>query len=189
MLTPIFAHGTYENTIKAIEDGKLIYPAYLWISDLKQYGFLNKHDELELIGIPEYTGTLENTLILSTFEDGLYQVKGQYKITEDYETTFSSFSPVIVVIQTINGRKTIRRITADELTTYTITGDLSVNVNEVATQDYLDQHHYATEEYVDRQVAAMEELLLETLPDIIETKIDEMIQSIDNDDIRDLFNN
>lgn len=191
MLTPIFAHGTYDNTIQAIEDGKLVYPAYLWISDRKQYGFLNKHGDLELICIPEYTGTSEDMIILSSLEDGLYQIKGQHKITPTYETVFTSFSPIIVVIQTINNKKKIRRITADELTTYTVENDMSVRVNEVATKDYLDEHHYATESYVDAKVAAMEQVIMDNveavLPSMVEAKIDEMIGDIDDNDIEDLF--
>lgn len=191
MLTPIFAHGTYDNTIQAIEDGKLVYPAYLWISDRKQYGFLNKHGDLELISIPEYTGTSEDMIILSSLEDGLYQIKGQHKITPTHETVFTSFSPIIVVIQTINNKKKIRRITADELTTYTVENDMSVRVNEVATKDYLDEHHYATESYVDAKVAAMEQVIMDNveavLPSMVEAKIDEIIGDIDDNDIEDLF--
>ena len=130
-------------------------------------------------------------IILSSLEDGLYQIKGQHKITPTHETVFTSFSPIIVVIQTINNKKKIRRITADELTTYTVENDMSVRVNEVATKDYLDEHHYATESYVDAKVAAMEQVIMDNveavLPSMVEAKIDEIIGDIDDNDIEDLF--
>ena len=200
MLTPIFTHGTYENTIKAITEGKIKYPAYLWISDRGQYGFLNKQNQLEVIGIPELSGSLDNVLILSTLDDGLYQVKGPHKITASHPTTFDYSSFILVVVQTINGIKKVRRITADELTTYTIEEDLSVTSDEVATKDYLDDMGYTTEDYVDAKVAAMESTIMAdveaALPGmlegivrpVVEEVVDETILPEDDDNIRDLFN-
>ena len=196
MLTPIFTHGSYDNTIKAIETGKIKYPAYCWITDRGQYGFINKSNELEIIGIPELVGTLDNTLILSALNDGLYQVKGQHKITANHPTTFDCDSFILVVVQTIDGIKKIRRITADELTTYTIGEDLSVEADEVATKDYLDEQGYASEEYIDEKIAILkaeledeiEELVRPVVRPMVEEIIDETILPEDDDNIRDLFN-
>lgn len=197
MLAPIFTHGTYENTIKAIADGKIKYPSYCWITDKGQYGFLNKNNQLEVIGIPELTGTIQNNIILSSLDDGIYQVKGQHKITADHPTTFDSTSFIIVVVQTIGGSKKVRRITADELTTYVIGEDLSVTENEVATKDYLDDHGYATDEYVDDKIAVLkteledeiEELVEPVVRPMVESIIDEEIQPESDENIENLFNN
>lgn len=197
MLAPIFTHGTYANTIKAIQEGKIKYPAYCWIDDVEQYGFLNKQNQLETIGIPILTGTLENKIILSALYDGLYQVKGQHTITADYPTTFDCSSPILVVIQTIGGMKRIRRITADELSVYTINEDLSVSVDEVATKDYLDEKGYATEAYLDAKIEVLkaeledeiEELVTPVVEPLVRSIIDEEIQPEDDQEIIDLFNN
>lgn len=195
MLAPIFTHGTYENTIKALEDGKIKYPAYCWVTDKNLYGFINKNNELEWIGIPSENGTMQNPIILSSLNDGLYQVKGQHKITADYPTTFDTASYILVVVQTIDGVKKIRRITADELSVYTINEDLSVDVNEVATKDYLDEHGYVTDSQVDDKIAVLkqeledeiEELVRPIVRPMVEEIIDEDIQPEDDDAIRDLF--
>jgi hypothetical protein len=104
-----------------------------------------------------------------------------------------------VVVQTIGGVKKVRRITADELTVYTIGEDLSVEENEVATKDYLDEHGYATEEFVDDKIAAMEAVIMAdveaALPDmlepilrpVVEDVVDQTIQSEDDENIRELF--
>lgn len=201
MLAPIFTHGTYANTIKAIQEGKIKYPSYCWITDKGQYGFLNKQNQLEVIGIPELTGTIQNKIILASLDDGLYQVKGQYKITDDHPTTFDSTSFILVVVQTIGGVKKVRRIDAESLTAYTINDDLSVTEDEVATKDYLDEKGYVTTDYVDAKIAALEEIILEdveaALPDmiaplvrpVVDEEIDRMIQPEDNRNIEDLFNN
>lgn len=158
MLTPVFTHGTYENTIKAIQEGKIRYPAYCWIVDRGQYGFINKTNELEIIGIPEFVGTLDNVIILSDFDDGIYQVKGQHKVTSDAFTTFDTASFIFVIVQTIGDEKKIRRITADEIYDYTvIDGDVAHETTQVTT-DYLDANGYVTDEDV---AAIIEESIID----------------------------
>ena len=195
MLAPIFTHGTYANTIKAIQEGKIKYPGYCWIVDTSQYGFINKNNELEMIGIPELTGTLENKIILSSLYDGLYQVKGQHTITADYPTTFDCGSPILVVVQTIGGLKKVVRIASDELIRYTINEDLSVTEEAYITQSYLDEKGYATEDYLDERIAVLKseledeiEILVEpVVRPMVEEIIDREIQPEDDNNIRDLF--
>ena len=200
MLAPIFTHGTLENTIKAIAEGKIKYPGYCWCTDTSQYGFINKNNKLEMIGIPILTGTLENKVVLSSLYDGLYQIKGQYIISANYPTTFITTSPIIAIIQTINGIKKIRTITADDIVSYIINEDLSVTPNIVVTKDYLDDNEYVTEGYVDAKMAAMEAVIMadveSALPamlepilrPVVEEVVDETIQDIDSQNIEDLFN-
>lgn len=201
MLAPIFTHGTLENTQKAIREGKIKYPAYCWCTDVAQYGFLNKNNELEVIGIPELTGTIENKIILSALNDGIYQVRGQHKITADHPTTFDSSSFIIAVVQTIDGVKKVARIASDEVIRYEIGEDLSVTEDAYITQSYLKDNEYTTEDFVDEKIAAMESIILEdveaALPDmiapivrpVVDEEIDRMIQAEDNQNIEDLFNN
>ncbi len=195
MKTPKFAHGTLASAYKAIESGRITYPAYIWIDDTDQYSFLNKNGELEICGIPKIVGTLEKAIILSSLEDGLYEIQGQHKITADHPTTFDSSSYILVVIQTINGTKKIRRITADELDTYVINEDLSVDVVEVATSEYLKDKGYTTEDVVDGKIQALKEsiegeiaeLVEPIVKPIVEEIIDRDIQSEDDEGIRQLF--
>ena len=195
MLAPIFTHGTYENTVKAIADGKIKYPAYLWISNRGQYGFLNKQNQLEVIGIPELTGTIENKIILSSLDDGLYQVKGQHKITADHPTTFDSASFILVVVQTIGGGKKVTRISSDEVVRYVIEEDLSVTEDAYVTESYLKDHDYATEEYLDVKIEVLkheledeiEELVTPVVEPLVRQIIDEEIQEESDENIEKLF--
>ena len=181
MLVPIFAHGKMENVQKAIDTGNVKYPAYIWIADLGQYGFLNKNNELEIIGIPQLTGTIDNVVILSSLTDGLYQIRGQYKITQDYVTTFNCDSYALVIVQTVDDIKKIRRITADDLTTYNIEEDLSVTSDEIVTKEYLDEFvNSKTRELTEAQYDAL-------VNDINEVKLrldgikDEVLSYVSND--------
>lgn len=195
MLAPIFTHGTYANTVKAIEEGKIKYPAYLWISDKGQYGFLNKQNQLEVIGISELTGTIQNKIILSTLDDGLYQVRGQYKITADHPTTFDSSSYILVVVQTVGGLKKVTRISSDEVVRYVIEEDLSVTEDAYVTESYLKDHEYATEEYIDVKIEILKHELEDEIEELVEPVVEPMVEEIidrdiqpeDDENIRDLF--
>ena len=168
MLAPIFTHGTYVNTIKAIQEGKIKYPCYCWITDIEQYGFLNKNNQLETIGIPELTGTLENKIILSA----------------DYPTTFDCSSPILVVVQTIGGLKKVVRIASDELIRYTINEDLSVTEEAYITQSYLDEKGYATEDYLDERIAVLKAELEDEIEELVEPVVEPMVEEIINRDIQ-----
>lgn len=190
MKYPIFAHGTLASVKKAIESGKIKYPAYCWIDDQDTYSFLNKNGELEICGIPKKSGSLDNILILSELDDGIYEISGQHKITDFSETIFQD-SSVIVLIKTTDNIKKIRRITADDFSTYIIDGE-TISVDTVATQSYLDEKGYVNEETIDEKMAALEVSIKNdisaSLPSLIEPILDEMIQSEDDENIRGLFN-
>lgn len=195
MKSPVFAHGRMENVRRAIENGTLKYPSYVWIDDTDQYAFLNKYEQLEICGIPQLVGTLENQIILSLLDDGLYQVKGNHKITANDPTTFLSASYVLCVVQTIDNQKKVKRITADEIVDYVIEEDLTVTKDAIATEKYLEQKGYADEDYIDAKIAALKleiedeiEVLVEpVIEPIVDRLLDIKIGSIDNQEIEDLF--
>ena len=194
MKTPVFTHGTYENTIKAIQEGRIKYPGYCWITDKELYGFINKNNELEYIGIPVLTGTLEKEIILSDLDDGLYEIKGQHKITSDSETIYIAGSNIICIVETVGEIKKIKRITSDEIVNYKIE-DGVVTSDSYVTEEYLREHGYATTDYVDAKLTALKEEIegeIETLVDpvvrpMVEEIIDRDIQPVDDDDVRNLF--
>lgn len=191
MLTPIFTHGTLENTIEAIAEGKIKYPGYCWCWDTDQYGFINKQNQLDLIGIPTLVGTQDHIVVLSSLADGIYQVRGLHKVTATHSETYDSESNILVVVQTIGETKKVRRITSDELTAYTIEEDLSVIEDEVITQQYLYDNEYITAEDLENELVIFKEEIMEEFESIIDpivrNIIDEEITPISEQHIDALF--
>ena len=185
MLTPIFTHGTYANTIKAIEEGKIKYPAYCWCVDVQQYGFLNKEGELETIGIPTLTGTQENEIILSSLDDGLYEIKGQHKITATDTTTYYSMSNILCVVQTIDGKK-VKRITADTIEDATVEEDLSVTRETVATREWIQEQGYADRAYIDYKFEILKQELEDEIEELVRPVVEPMVVQIINEEIIDV---
>lgn len=190
-LIPTFAHGTLEQIERAIAQGKLEYPSYCWIDDTDQYAFLNKYGELERGGIPKITGTLENEIVLSNLPDGVYQVKGQHRVSTYDPTVFLSASYVICIVMTIDGFKKVKRITADEVTDYVVEDDVVTSRDSIVTESYLRENGYANTAYVDAKIAALKveiEHDIEPLVEpVVEKYIDENIQGIGEEKIEALF--
>lgn len=190
---PIFAHGTRAAIQSLIESGDIKYPAYLWYTDDNTYNFLDKSGKIEKADFPKLTGTLENQIILADLNDGIYYVKGQYKVTEKAETVHLAASYVIVLIGD-NGNK-VRRITADDFEDYTIKDGEIIDTSHLLTESYLVEHKYATEGYVNAKVAAMEASLKSdlteyfgyALPGMVSAEIDKQIKGIPQSDIRKIF--
>lgn len=132
--------------------------------------------------IIQEVGTASDEIILSELKDGLYAVQGQHRVAPGSTPVFLSASNVIVLIQTINGVQKIRRITADDLTSYRFDGQ-TITEDKVATESFLQENGYVTDAEVDSKIAVAAQLLEENLKDYI----DEQFTDIPNQDIRDLF--
>lgn len=200
MRAPVFAYGSYEKLVAAVASGKVKYPTYCWLYDTAQYAFVNKKSEIEIVGLPKLTGTMESPLILSNLADGVYEVKGEYKVTEDSGTTFLSASYIIVIVgEGANGEKKVRRITADDLEDYVVEGGHVTDSTTMVTAKYLEEHHYATEGYVDEMGAALRVSIAEELKDYVNSIIGEQIaelvpleveksfKPVPQDEINDIF--
>lgn len=195
MKSPVFAHGRMENVRRAIDGGTLQYPSYIWIDDTDQYAFLNKYGELEICGIPQLVGTSQDQIIVSLLDDGLYEIKGNHKITADDPTTFLSASYVLCIVQTIDEKKKVKRITADEIADYVIEEDLTVTKDTIVTEKYLEQQGYADKAYLDAKIAVLKleieneiEVLVEpVIEPIVDRLLDLKLQPVDNESIQELF--
>ena len=190
---PIFAHGT-ESAIKSlIQSGEIKYPAYLWYTDDCTYNFLDKYGKIEKCDFSKLTGTLDDMIILSDLFEGIYYIKGVYKVTQSDNTIYSAGSYIIVIVGN-NGNK-VRRITFDEFEDYTIEDGQIVSTSSLVTSDYLEDNGYVTDTWVDEQLEALKismknELkayISDILPIMVSQEIDRQITHIDNEDIDDLF--
>ena len=155
MKAPVFAYGTMDALVKAIEKGKIKYPAYVWLKDTLQYAFVNKELGIEVVGLPKLTGTLDNQIVLSELDGGVYEVKGQYQVVDGAETVFLSASYIIVIVRHRDNETKVRIITADNIFDFTVVNGEIVETDQNVTVKYLTEHEYVTETQVDDKIAAM----------------------------------
>ena len=153
--------------------------------------------------IVNLTVTLDDPIVVSELYNGIYNIKGQYKISNLIETIYLSASSVIVMVEKDGGVTHIKHITTDQITDFFIS-DNSVTSHEYITDQYLKANNYATTDYVDNKIAALEQSINEDiekyiadivdkqfssmLDEKIQAKIDEKIQPVDNAQVQSLFN-
>lgn len=200
MKAPVFAHGSLAELQAAIQIGKIKYPAYCLVYDTLQYAFVNKKNEIELVGIPKHTGNVEVPLILSELENGVHLVSGSYKMTRTSETVNSSIAYFIVLVNVQGTTTYLRTITANEISDFVINSEgTATKTGTVVTTDYLDEKGYTTEEQLDIKIEALKVSIEEEMKEYVDSTIEEQIATLvpeevqkyvqvaTEDDVRDLF--
>ena len=156
--------------------------------------------------IENLVGTLDEPIIITELNSGIYKIKGQYKISDDYGTVFLSSDGDLFLIEKTNTENRIKRITKDTIQDF-IVSDSDIVKRTYITDDYLTDCGYTTTEYVDSKVLALEESIRadiesyveQTVEDVItqridviiderlDVKLDERIQATTNEEIEELF--
>ena len=172
------------------------YVDKLTIDDI-DYNTLGNRPIINLIG------DLDNPIIIDKLDVGIYNVKGQYKISNLIETIYLSASSVLIMVEKDGSVTHIKHVTTDKIADFFIS-DNSVTSHEYITDQYLKDNNYATTDYVDNKIAALEQSINEDiekyiadivdkqfssmLDEKIQAKIDEKIQPVDNAQVQSLFN-
>lgn len=160
------------------------------------------YDSLGNRPIINLIGTMDQPIMVSELDSGIYNVKGQYKISNLEETIYLSASNVIITVERDATETKVKRITSDDITDYIITSS-TISKNEYVTQQFLIDNNYATNSYVDSKIEVLEisiksdiqsyvkkmfdEVLGEELDKRIDQRIEENIQPSTEEEIKDLF--
>lgn len=199
MKAPVFAYGTMDALVKAVEKGKIKYPAYVWLKDSLQYAFVNKELGIEVVGLPKLTGTLDDQIVLSELDGGVYEIKGQYQVVDGAETVFLSASYIIVIVRHRDNETKVRIITADNIFDFTVINGEIVETDQNVTVKYLTEHEYVTETQVDDKIAAMaitleqeikdyvDSIIQEQIEELLPEEVDKLFSPVDENDVRKLF--
>lgn len=148
------------------------------------------------------TGTVFSPIVVATLNDGFYKLNGAYKISDDIVTVYSTSSGHFVMVETINGVKHVKQITADKIIDYTIS-DGVVESSEMPTKQWISEQGFATEAYVDDKLAAMnfftksdaelyiseyiDATISQIVADTVDRVVDERFAASTEDEIRTLF--
>ena len=106
-------------------------------------------------GIPELIGTLENPIVVSQLEKGLYRIKGIYLISPTSDHTVNAQIDQLVFVSGDDNDVDIKIITDTNITDYIVTGG-HITFSNI----------YATAAYVSQQIS------------IVETQISEIISEL-----------
>ena len=200
MKIPIFVRGTKENIDIAIERGEIKYPAYIWEKRSGEWWFLNENNVIEKSAshkpVTALVGTLENPIIVSGIEeDGIYAVKGIYRIAPfESATMYSTNSFVLFMVKTVESNRKIKRIAEDGIQDFVVTEE-DFTVDRYVTEQYLDSKGYVSQETMDEKLAEIEEELKvyvdeqigDQVGDIVEEVLEKEVTVATSEQIRELF--
>ena len=124
------------------------------------------------------TGSVFEPILITDLKDGFYKVVGAYKMSGDAVTVYSSSTGHFVVVETINGVKYIKQITAQKIIDYKVDATGTVLLEEMPTKQWIKEQTFATVQYVDGKVSAMDFLTKSEAAEYISKYIDTSIDKI-----------
>lgn len=126
-------------------------------------------------------GTLENRIIVSALSTGIYNIKGNYKISIDDVTEYVSASGDLFLIEKSDSEMYVKRFTKDSIYDFVI-DDNGITKKKYITEDYLESKGYSTINYVDAKMIALEESIKADIKGyvagIVESVIEEKVETI-----------
>ena len=122
-------------------------------------------------------GTLGNTIIVDELDNGIYNIKGQYKIDSSDVTLNISANEILFMVEKSDDSIKIKQISHDNITDYLVL-DGVITSDTYITSEYLSQCDYATKEYVDIKIAALQESINENVREYISDIVDEQLGTV-----------
>lgn len=138
-------------------------------------------DKLDDLPIKELVGTLDNPLVLSSLETGMYSIVGQYTIDDLLSTVFLSTSPSLFIIANNSDTVEIKKISNREIVDYVISNG-EITTESILTSEYLKENGYITERWFDEKMVVLaseiSNSVLEEVSNGLDAKIDTRISEL-----------
>lgn len=187
------ASDTYEGQIVSIIfEGN--YCAYIvnrringkfFVTPLSVYSGVVDYNTLGNRPINNLAGTIDKPIDIVCLDSGQYKIQGQYKIDE---TTYISANSNIFLIEHNDENTYIKKISANDITDYTIDINGQVTSSVVPTTEWLASQGYVTEQYVDLKIAALEYITKEEIEEYVSNIVLQNIDATVNTRIDQIIN-
>lgn len=158
------------------EDGNTNY--YEWDSDLKVWDRIDHFTD----SIHEIIGTLENPVILTQVEEGLYRVKGVYKITPESDIIETDIDHLTFISAEDDIK--IKVVSEDKISDYVVDSEGEIVFLSYATEKYVDDLF----DLVEAQIEAIVVEFDDKVTDLIDKRMEERLDTIPSSFIQGLFN-
>lgn len=180
---------SYEGQVVAIlADGK--YTGYIvnknkdnvfYVSPLSDPGKID-YDTLGNRPIINKVGTLDNPITIENLDDGIYKIRGQYKLSINAVTVYLSTLDNIFLVRKDSDHTYIKKISATDITDYIVNSDGSTSASTIPTAKMLKD--YATKTYVEERLAALdfitkgevESFVTQTVTEILNSQLDTLVE-------------
>lgn len=181
---------TYEGQIVAIINGSS-YTGYIvnknrggkyYVTALNGYGGVINYNTLGERPIINMYGTLDEPIVISGLDTGIYKITGQYFFSPQDPVTHLSMASNLFLVERDdeNDNIYIKRISPHDIYDYTLYPDGSVITSVVPTQEWLRQQGYTTDEDLDRKLAALDLITRAEIADYVNSVIENRFELVIN---------
>ena len=170
-IVAVLCNDTYRGYIVNSVDGQFTVTPLWENSEQIDYNTLGNRPIVNL------EGTLGNTIIVDELDNGIYNIKGQYKIDSSDITLNISANEILFMVEKSDDSIKIKQISHDNITDYLVL-DGVITSDTYITSEYLSQRDYATKEYVDIKIAALQESINENVREYISDIVDEQLGTV-----------
>ena len=181
-IVAILCNNTYRGYIVNSVDGQFTVTPLWENPEQIDYNTLGNRPIINL------EGTLGNTIIVDELDNGIYNIKGQYKIDSSDVTLNISANEILFMVEKSDDSIKIKQISHDNITDYLVL-DGVITSDTYITSEYLSQCDYATKEYVDIKIAALQESINENVREYIADIVDEQLGTVLDEKVENSMNN
>ena len=167
-IVAVLCNDTYRGYIVNSVDGQFTVTPLWENTEQIDYNTLGNRPIVNL------EGTLGNTIIVDELDNGIYNIKGQYKIDSSDITLNISANEILFMVEKSDDSIKIKQISHDNITDYLVL-DGVITSDTYITSEYLSQCDYATKEYVDIKIAALQESINENVREYIADIVNEQL--------------
>ena len=186
--------------IKAADVGKLLDDIVGNLEDKSTVvDYINSlsYNKLSDKPIENLIGSLNAPVYISSLEDGIYKIKGQYIISQSNPTVQSSAEDVLFFIShdpELEKKMTITKMQGTSIVLYFLQTDGTYRTDKYITENWIADQNYMS---ADAAKEFITETIQESVADIIDQQLDEKLDSaldkkiggISTEELTNIFNN
>lgn len=147
--------------------------------------------------IKNMIGTLNAPVYISSLEDGIYKIKGQYIIGGSNTTVNSSPNDVLFFVShdpEINNKITITKIEGTSIVLYFLESDGTFRTDKYVTEEWINGQNFmsadSVKEYVNQTITeTVAEIIDQQLDIKLDSALDKKISGISTEDLNNIFSN
>lgn len=143
--------------------------------------------------IENLIGSLNAPVYISSLEDGIYKIKGQYIISQSKATIQSSADDILFFVShnpEINSKMTIAKLQGTSIVLYFLETDGTYRTDKYVTENWITEQNYISADEAKKTIILT---IQETIEDILDEKLDSALEKklsgINTEDLMNIFSN
>ena len=167
------------------------------VGNLEDYINSLSYNKLSDKPIENLIGSLNAPVYISSLEDGIYKIKGQYIISQSNPTVQSSAEDVLFFIShdpELEKKMTITKMQGTSIVLYFLQTDGTYRTDKYITENWITDQNYmsadAAKEFITKTIQeSVADVIDQQLDEKLDSALDKKIGGISTEELTNIFNN